>query len=250
MKRYTVLIFGVLLLPLFINCSKNPTGSDNNEKTVSLIDSVTDADGNMYHAILLGTQTWTVENLKTTKFNDGTAMSLVADSAAWCNLTTEGYCWYANDAAANKNTYGALYNWYAVNSGKLAPAGWHVPSDSEWHVLENYLIADGYNWDGTHYWNKIGKSMAAKTNWTVDLYPGSIGNDLSQNNRSGFSGLPGSFRDNNATFYGIGYYGYWWSSTEYSATGAFAHSLGYYGEDLYNGGNYKSAGMSVRLVKD
>jgi len=89
--------------------------------------TVTDADGNIYNTVTIGTQTWMVENLKVTKYNDGTAIPLVTDNTAWSNLTTPGYCWYNNDAATNKNTYGGLYNFYTVNTGKLAPTGWHVP---------------------------------------------------------------------------------------------------------------------------
>ena len=101
--------------------------------------TVTDIDGNVYHTVTIGTQTWMVENLKTTKYNDGTAIPLVTDSTAWLNLTTPGYCWYNNDAATYKNTYGALYNWFTVNTSKLAPSGWHVPTDAEWTTLITYL---------------------------------------------------------------------------------------------------------------
>src|SRR5664279_2133742 len=85
---------------------------------------VTDIDGNVYTTVTIGTQVWMVENLKTTKYNDGTSIPNITDGAAWESLTTPGYCFYNNEAA-NKTTYGALYNWYTVNSSKLAPTGWH-----------------------------------------------------------------------------------------------------------------------------
>ena len=248
MKRTMLLIVGLVLLLLLINCTKNPVSADN--KRFAITDSVTDIDGNRYHAITIGTQTWTVENLKTTKYNDGTALSLAADSDERCNPTAPGFCWYENDSVANKSTYGALYNWYAVNTGKLAPTGWHVPSDSEWLIMQNYLIANGYNYDGTTTGNKIGKSLADKSIWASYYYWGTIGNDISKNNSSGFSALPGSYRDNSGIFYGIGYYAYWWTATGCSSTGAFACSLGYLDEDLFNGDNCKSCCMSIRLVKD
>jgi hypothetical protein len=84
---------------------------------------VTDVDGNVYHAIKIGTQIWMLENLKVTKYNDGSSIPLVTDTTTWSNLSTPAYCWYNNDLATNKDTYGALYNWYAVNSGNLCPTG-------------------------------------------------------------------------------------------------------------------------------
>ena len=128
--------------------------------------TITDFDGNGYQAVKIGNQVWTVENLRTTKYNDGTAIPYVTDSAAWVNLTTPGYCYFNNMVNADSiRKFGALYNWYAVDTKKLAPAGWHVPTDAEWDTLENYLIANGYNWDGTTDSNKIAKSLAAKTDW-------------------------------------------------------------------------------------
>ena len=101
--------------------------------------NVTDINGNVYHTVMIGNQVWMVENLKTTKYKDGTAIPNVTDNNAWSALSTPAYCWYNNDAATYKSTYGALYNWYAVNTGKLAPAGWHVATDAEWTKLaENY----------------------------------------------------------------------------------------------------------------
>src|SRR5574344_55140 len=88
--------------------------------------TVTDIDGNVYHTITIGTQTWMVENLKVSKYNDGTAIPNVTDATAWAALTTGAYCDYNNDVA-NGTKYGHLYNWYAVNTGKLAPSGWHGP---------------------------------------------------------------------------------------------------------------------------
>ena len=108
---------------------------------------ITDIDGNVYHTVKKGNQLWTVENLRTTSFNDGRPIQLVTDNVTWASLTTPAYCWYNNDIY-NKSKYGALYNWYAVDTKKLAPKGWHVPTDVEWDILQDYLIANGYNSDG------------------------------------------------------------------------------------------------------
>lgn len=100
--------------------------------------SVTDTEGNTYKTIKTVTQTWMAENLKTTKYNDGTLIPNVSDNTAWTQLSSGAYCWYSNDIN-NKSTFGALYNWYAVNTGKLCPEGWHVPGDDEWTTLTGYL---------------------------------------------------------------------------------------------------------------
>ena len=94
---------------------------------------------NEYHTVIIGNQTWMVENLKVTEYNDGTAIPLVESNSDWWNRTTAAYSWNENDEAKYKDSYGALYNWYAVNTGKLCPAGWHVPTDAEWTELIRYL---------------------------------------------------------------------------------------------------------------
>ena len=212
-------------------------------------------NGDTYNTIRIGSQTWMVENLKTTKYNDGTDIPLETDSATWANLATPGYCWYNNDIA-NKEKYGALYNWYVVNpanSKKIAPTGWSVPSDNDWTILENYLVANGYNWDGTTTGNKIAKAMAAKTDWVTNSNSGAIGNDLSLNNRSGFSALPGGVRDQSfgADFNHFTLRGNWWSTTEYNVTISWYINLDNESGDLYRGNYYdKHSGFSVRLVRD
>jgi len=194
----------------------------------------TDIDGNIYHTVKIGTQTWTVENLKTTKYNDGTAIPLVTDGTAWGNLTTGAYCWYNNDVNANKATYGALYNWYAVNTGKLAPTGWHVPTDAEWTTLSTYLGGD----------NVSGGALkeAGTAHWASP--------NSGATNSSGFSALPGGYRYYNGYFYYIGSYGYWWSATETAASGAYYRYLFYDYSDLSRNSYFKSCGFSVRLVRD
>ncbi len=100
---------------------------------------ITDIDGNVYHAITIGKQVWMAENLRTTRYNDGTGIPFIVDNAtAWYELHAPGYCWYDDDMF-NKDIAGALYNWHAVNTGKLCPKGWHVPSDNEWTILTDFL---------------------------------------------------------------------------------------------------------------
>ncbi len=195
---------------------------------------LTDYDGNEYNTVQIGDQVWMKENLKTTKYNDGTAIPLVPDPAIWKNLTTPGYCWYNNDEASYKDTYGALYNWYVVNTGNLCPSGWHVPSQDEWAILISYLggesVAGGkLKETGTLYW----------------VYP-----NTGATNESGFTALPGGSRESSSDFELISYFGYWWSSTEYLSTKA--RNLGLYSEfsGVYNVYDNKEIGFSIRCVKD
>jgi len=211
--------------------------------------TVTDIDGNIYNTVTIGTQVWMVENLKTTRYNNGRSIPLVSHGPTWYNLTSPAYCWYNFDDA-NKNIYGTLYNWYTVKTGKLAPTGWHVPTDAEWTTLENYLIANGYNCDGTTTGNKIAKSFAATTFWKTDTTLGAIGNDLTRNNTSGFAGLPGGCRGSGGTFGSIGNYGYWWSSTEYSARYVWYRYLHYDGFNVGRSNASKQYGFSVRCLRD
>jgi len=211
--------------------------------------AVVDIDSNLYHSVTIGTQTWMVENLKTTKFKNGTIIPNITDGTIWSNLTTPGYCSY-NNYAANKNIYGALYNLYAVNSGMLAPTGWHIPTDAEWTTLENYLIANGYNYDGTKTGNKIAKSLASTIGWSTSTNAGAVGNDLTKNNTSGFAGLPGGCRYGSGMFDGVGGSGCWWRSTENNATNAWGRSLYFGSSNVNNFYSDKQCGYSVRCVRD
>jgi uncharacterized protein (TIGR02145 family) len=216
-----------------------------------------DADGNIYHSIKIGTQTWMVENLKTTKYNDGTPIpagplstSTSFSNEEWSSLASPGFCWYNNDIS-NKNTCGALYNWYTVNTGKLAPAGWRVPTDADWAVLENYLIANGYNYDGSTTGNKIAKSLAAKTGWLTSTSAGAPGNAPSENNLSGFTAFSCGSRFYSGDFGNIGTNGcLWWTATDGSVSTAYDRSLNFEAPYLAGGVPEKNYGFSVRLLRD
>jgi uncharacterized protein (TIGR02145 family) len=209
--------------------------------------TVTDIDGNVYNTVTIGTQTWMKENLKTTKYSNGTGILLVNTSATWDALTnkSKAYCWY-DDNINNKDTYGALYTWAAAMNEALSsttkpsgvqgvcPTGWHLPSDAEWTELETYLGG-----------NSIAGGKLKETGTTHWLSP-----NLGATNESGFSGLPGGDRSFNGEFSNITFYGYWWSSTEYSD--AFAHfrylvSLNASIDSSYNNKEY---GFSVRCLRD
>ncbi len=241
-----LLLIAGLLFAVATACDK----SDDPGGDAPSAGTVKDADGNKYNTVKIGTQVWMVENLKTTKYNDGTPIPNVTDDTQWTKLTTGAYCNYDN-LESNAEIYGRLYNWHAVNTGKLAPAGWHVPTDDDWTILENYLIANGYNYDGTKDVDKVAKSLCAKTNWELSSEAGTPGAAPENNNSTGFTALPGGYRDfRNGHFTTIGKYGSWWGSTESFASSAHSRDLVYDSLDLSSYNYYQGYGFSVRLVRD
>ena len=214
-------------------------------------DILIDGDGNEYTTVVIGSREWTVENWRSTKYMDGTAIPNVTNNSEWEGLSTPAYAWYNNDSAQG---YGALYNWWVVdpdNPKQIAPEGWGVPTDADWTALEDYLIANGYNWDGTTQDNKIGKALASNGGeWATSNTEGRVGNDQGSNNSSGFSALPGGFRVYSGFFASVGYSGYWWSVTEYDASSAWVRTLGYDNVYLDRSNIDKGLGLSVRLVRD
>ncbi len=201
--------------------------------------SIKDVDGNLYKTIQIGTQVWMAENLRTTKFNDGVSIPNVTDDMEWEKLTTPGYCWYDNDPSSFKDTYGALYNWYTVNTGKLCPTGWHVPTNAEWNILSDYL--------GTDAGGKMKET--GTTTW--------VSPNTGASNFSGFTAIPGGSRDpyyqewRYSTFSNLGYNSSWWSATESNNITGYAAWL-YNKESVFYHGFQatKISGLSVRCVKD
>jgi len=227
-KNYSIYIFPFIIVGILLMFT-NSCKKDSSSNTASI---VTDKDGNIYHTITIGKQVWMVENLKTTKYNDGTAIPLVTDSATWANLTTPGYCWYHNDPSFF-NTTGALYNWYAVSTGKLCPTGWHVPSDSDFVALITYL--GGANIAG----GKLKEAGIA--NWQS---PNTGANDTSK-----FAALPGGYRNNHG-FYGLGANGSWWATTPVGSTNAMYIYMDYQSAVVQRINYLKIHGFSVRCIKN
>lgn len=220
--------------------------------------SLTDIEKNTYRTVKIGDQEWMAENLRTTRYTDGTAVYQGDETSKWSGQ--EGsYCWYDNDARAYKTVYGALYNWSAVRTGKLCPAGWHVPGIEEWQTLENYLFANGYNYDGITTEKMIAKSLSSASRWEASADIGTPGNNPSVNNGSGFSALPAGYRDPTHgwnTFNGTGISCGWWSSTDYGGSFALHCSLSNHYSSLHIDDPKQlitilwSYGFSVRCVKD
>jgi uncharacterized protein (TIGR02145 family) len=228
--------FGVLSLVL-ISCKKLERLNPKDANGINIV--VLDIDGNSYKTVKIGNQTWMAENLKTTKFNDGTSIPNVTDATQWSELTTAAWCNYNNSDSLGK-IYGKLYNWFAVspttNGNKnVCPTGWHIPSDVEWAVLTDYLggqtVAGGK------------MKEVGTTNWNSP--------NADATNDSGFTGLPGGSRNYYGDYDIIGNYaGFWWSSTE-NATGlAWFRILHDSSGVAYRFYRSKKDGLSVRCLRD
>ena len=199
-------------------------------------------DGYTYTSIVLGNgQEWMAENLRTTVYANGDPIPNQTYPNQWSSLTTGAWSHYNNDSQY-ENPYGKLYNWYTVvDTRNVCPTGWHVPSDAEWSTFINYLDP---NADGGNNTNTAGGKMKS----TGTQYWQDPNQDAT--NESGFSGLPGGYRYFNGTFYSIGYYGYWWSSTEDAADYAWGRLLGYDDCSVYRNDYVKQNGFSVRCLRD
>lgn len=229
-KLNLVLVFSILLagitLIAALGCKKeNTTEGDTG--------TVKDYDGNVYHTITIGKQTWLVENLKTTHYSDGREIPLIIFAKKGPLPTIAGYCWYNNDQN-NSTTHGALYNWYAVDTKKLCPKGWHVPTAAEWDTLTTFLggeyLAGGkLKEKGTLHW--------AAPNTGAD-------------NSSGFTAIPGGYREDGGNFYNLTGEAHWWTSSaelDYYAHSRFVN----YNYPYLNGSNgSKSYCFSVRCIGD
>jgi len=213
---------------------------------ISFITPVTDIEGNIYKTVVIGNQIWMAENLKTTIYNDNAGIPNVPGNAEWMALTTPAYSWYENNIT-NKDIYGALYNWYAVSSGRLCPAGWHAPTDQEFNTLELYLGLPAseinvFGFRGTDQ----GTRIKSTTTWT---------SGLNGTNSSGFNALAAGYRQYTAgSFVGLGIITYFWSSSDDAANGH--PEVGWYRRvdnsdpRIFKATTIKSGGKYVRCLKD
>jgi len=229
----------IMLMFLILTSSSSRNDLTKSEQTsndpTSATGTVTDKDGNVYKTVTIGTQVWMAENLKTTKFRDGKPIPYVMVNATWADLTIGAYCWSNNDASVNKVTYGALYNWYAVNDSRnIAPAGWHIPSEAEWATLTTFLK---------------GRSLAGgELKETLTSHWSSPNSGAT--NSSGFTALPGGYRKKDGAFSNVNVMGGWWASTEYSKSVAWYRYVDYSSSNIYSCSTYKNSGFSVRCIKD
>ena len=217
---YPILVIGCLMI-LTGSCKKN---NDN--------PGISDIDGNIYHAISIGTQVWMIENLKVTHYRNGDVIPNVTDATIWSSLSTGAYCDYDN-SSGNSTTYGRLYNFFTVADARnICPTGWHVPSVNEFTTFTTYLggesVAGGkVKETGTTHWQTPNDGAT---------------------NVSGFKALPSGYRFDTGAFDGIGSYADFWAFAEPDAS---RWNLGYDGPTMTGAGSVpKNFGFSVRCIKD
>jgi uncharacterized protein (TIGR02145 family) len=196
-------------------------------------ETVRDIEGNEYKTVTIGSQVWMAENLKTTRYNDGTIIPMVTNYDSWASQTSPAYCWYNNDST-NKEAYGAMYNWYAVNTSKLCPKGWHVPADSEWLSLTTWFgdlrnVGNKLKEEGTVHWKNPNSGAT---------------------NESGFTALPGGYRSYKGTFNWIRIAGYWWSATENPDSKIYFLQIRYKSGEVVRFYSEKANGFCVRCLQD
>jgi uncharacterized protein (TIGR02145 family) len=221
------------LLFLLISCD---TLGKKDTETLATDTKVTDSDGNVYTTVTIGTQVWMKENLKTTKYNDGKSIPLVRGGTAWANLQSPAYCWAFNDSVMYKNVIGGYYNWFTVNTGKLCPSGWHVPTKDEWTTLSNYL--GGYSTSGGKLKEK------GYDHWLIP--------NEGATNESGFTAYAnGVINDAGNFFRPYVERSLLWSSTEYDNTDAWHFQLNWSNANFDLGYQYfKKSGLGVRCLKN
>lgn len=231
----SLIIAGYLSVMLSIGCKKEDSGNPFVDHTGET-GTVTDIDGNVYNTIGIGSQIWMVQNLNVTHYLNGDPISNITDNTAWKLTPSGAYCDYANDLGYS-TTYGKLYNFFAVtDSRKIAPAGWHVPSDDEWDTLVRFV--GGKAVAGTKL------KEAGNTHW--------ISNNSDATNSYGFQGLPGGWRLNLGDYFYIHERGFWWTKSNDYLPGSFAHSNGMHKDSTSVTGyaTITNFGLSVRCIKD
>lgn len=234
MKINLFIIISILAI-LISSCKKDDKNKSNpNLPPFVCGQTIIDIDGNIYNTINIGSQCWMLENLKTTHYNDGTTIPNTTANLSWKNLRTGGFCFYENDTS-NNAMYGKLYNWYAVNTNKLSPTGWHIPSNDEWNILIEYL--GGFL--------VAGAKMKTTTLWN----PPNIGTSNSSNS-SGFTGIPAGDRFVNGTFASMGFSANFWTTTDTDSSYATSINLNYDGPFVYNIDIVKGNGLSIRCIKN
>src|ERR1035437_397516 len=194
--------------------------------------TIKDMDGNIYHAVTIGTQVWMAENLMTTKYRNGNSILAISDKTKWDNLT-EGA--YSDDNSTDIKTYGRLYNWNAVNDSRnIAPKGWHVATDSEWTILTTYLGGE----------NVAGSKLKEKStiHWEYA--------NSDATNQTFFTALPGGSYWSKTGIFGVKDFGYWWTSTQKDSNKAYDRTMNSSNIYVFRYSSDKNAGFSVRCIKD
>jgi len=247
--RYCLLSGLIILLQADIIAGDNNKQHVNQNKDHGLI---TDIDGNRYKTVVIGSQVWMAEDLRTTRYNDGTPISYPGnDNVAWSLNQTGSYAWYDNDPEI-KHSYGALYNWYAVSSNRLCLTGWRVPSDKDWTVLTEYIASLGNEDIGNMLKSCLQKDSPLKGDCDTHEHPRWRQNSIHWGTDDfGFAGLPSGVRSSAGDYHAIGRYVIYWTSTQSSDNNGWSRGLDYKFGNVSRTQHYsKSFGFSVRCVRD
>jgi uncharacterized protein (TIGR02145 family) len=239
----------IVLVIIFISSCGNTKKENNNTNNDTVIsnppkktpivvirnnDSVSDIDGNYYHTVTIGNQTWMAENLKVTKYANGDKISNICDYDQWSDLKSGAYCEY-NNKVSNAHIYGRLYNWFAVSDKRnIAPNGWRVANESDWKTLINYLAGE-----------MVAGGKMKETGEAHWKFPNSYAT-----NESGFTALPGGIRSSNGEFGSFGKASTWWANTVSDETKAIGYFLNYSDGKVDRNDNDKTFGLSVRCIKE
>lgn len=225
-KKIRAALAAVVLL-VAISCKKETSSFQS-----STIDDKNSMQQNTIASVTIGTQVWMEKNLNVSRYRNGDKIPQVKDAANWAKLTTGAWCWYNNDSATG-SVYGKLYNWYAINDSRgLAPAGWHIPSDSEWLTTAAFL--------GTPVAQKM--KERGITHW--------FDPNIDATNSTGFTALGGGYRSTSGQFCYINYLGLWWTSTDYDTKVAWYRRMLCYSGCLDRWRFQKLMGFSVRCIRD
>ena len=259
--KYKCLLLIIIFSIICISCEKDQTFEAGKymvegQQLFNIIpDAVSDVDGNSYDAVKIGEQVWMKQNLRTTKYADGTPIS-----------QGEGYssnaCWYYPDSNAyNKPTYGLLYNWKALmrNSSSssmnpsgvqgICPNGWHVPSDAEWTQFTDYVGSQiQYQCNSSSIY--FAKALASTIGWESSTEECAVGNLPLENDATGFCARPADCSNHSAAHINFGRYAYFWTSTERDNGKAYGRRLSWCTGGIYRVTKDKYFGFSVRCVRD
>ena len=215
------------------NCEGTAYGNERSfisQLNFSCGDTISDYNGNIYLTIPIGDECWMQQNLTVSNYNDGEVIPNDLDNDEWLYATQGAVALY--DSEELENTFGKLYNFHAVNTGKICPDGWHIPTEQEWDNVINSIGGELF----------AGGSMKSRTMWN---YPNNYAT-----NRSGFTGLPGGFRFDIRQSPNVGYYGYWWSATADGNYTAKGYNLSYANGTIGKSTNGMVKGFSCRCIKD
>ena len=246
------LMVGGLIIPQIILYFLNGTG--NNETNIYDPNKTYFTDGRdneVYTEITIGDQVWMGENLRAVKFNDGTTIPLIKDDKEWQEATSPAYSFYNHKRKVSGSTYGVLYNWFTVNTGKLCPVGWHVPSSDEWNTLITFL-GDSISWVYSGDSVILVPQVAGKKLKEAGIDHWVYCDTIYSTDTYGFRALPGGYRSVYGWFVGLGEQGFWWSSTEDEWNKGDGKNVEMFFNDngLTEIQQYKQFGMSVRCLKD